>query len=325
MRRREFIVLVGSSAAWSAAARGQTSGPRPLVGFLSAVSRERSARMFGGFEQGMRELGFVDGKDIEIVYRFADGHLDQLPHLAKAIVELNPRVVLAAVTAAAAAMKEQTNTIPIVCPLLGDPIRLGLIESVAHPGGNVTGVSFRIEGLVSKQLELALQLVPTATKVGFLVNVATPVVLDREEINGVAQKAGVTLVPAEVRGPNDLKGAFDALAIAGVQAVVVQVDALFFNERQLTAELAAKARLPTVYGFRDHVDAGGLLSYGVNLAACFHRSATYVVNVLKGAKPGELPVEFPTKLELVINLRAAKALDLSVPPTLLAIADEVIE
>ena len=325
MRRREFIVLIGSTAAWSAAARGQMSNPPPLVGFLSAVSRERSARMFGGFEQGLRELGFVNGKNIEIAYRFADGHLDQLPQLANEIVELNPRVVLATVTPAAVAIKERTNAIPIVCPLLGDPIRLGLIESMAHPGGNVTGVSFRVEGLVGKQLELALQMVPAATKVGFLVNVATPVVLDREEINRVAQKAGVTLVPAEVRGPNDLKAAFDALTIAGVQAVVVQVDALFFNERQLTAELAAKARLPTVYGFRDHVDSGGLLSYGVNLASCFHRSATYVVNILRGTKPGDLPVEFPTKLELVINLRAAKALDLSIPPTLLAIADEVIE
>jgi ABC-type uncharacterized transport system substrate-binding protein len=310
MRRREFIALIGSTAAWSAAARGQMSNPPPLVGFLSAVSRERSARMFGGFEQGLRELGFVNGKNIEIAYRFADGHLDQLPQLANEIVELNPRVVLATVTPAAVAIKERTSTIPIVCPLLGDPIRLGLIESMAHPGGNVTGVSFRVEGLVGKQLELALQMVPAATKVGFLVNVATPVVLDREEINRAAQKAGVTLVPAEVRGPNDLKAAFDAL---------------FFNERQLTAELAAKARLPTVYGFRDHVDSGGLLSYGVNLASCFHRSATYVVNILRGTKPGDLPVEFPTKLELVISLRAAKALDLSIPPTLLAIADEVIE
>jgi putative tryptophan/tyrosine transport system substrate-binding protein len=150
-------------------------------------------------------------------------------------------------------------------------------------------------------------------------------VLDRDEIKGIAEKVGVRLVPVEIRAPDDIKAAFDALTSAGVQAVVIQVDGLFYNERQLIAELAANARLPTVYGFRDHVDAGGLISYGVNLAACFHRSATYVVNILKGAKPSELPVEFPTKLELVINIGAAKSLGLTLPPTLLAVADEVIE
>jgi ABC-type uncharacterized transport system substrate-binding protein len=325
MRRREIIALLGGATAWPFAARAQTPARRPLVGFLSAVSKERNVRMTDAFAQGLRELGFVEGRDFEVVSPFAEGHLDRLPSLAHELVELNPSVILAAVTAAVVALKKWTDTVPIVCPLLGDPIRLGLIASMARPEGNVTGVSFRTEGLVGKQLELALQLIPTATQIGFVVNVASPVVLDRDEIKGVAEKVGVKLVPAEVRAPNDLKGAFDALTSAGVQAVVVQVDGLFYNERQLIAELAANARLPTVYGFRDHVDAGGLISYGVNLAACFHRSATYVVNILKGAKPGELPVEFPTKLELVINLSAAKSLGLTLPPTLLAVADEVIE
>ena len=281
--------------------------------------------MTDAFAQGLRELGFVEGRDLEVASRFAEGHLDRLPLLAQELVEVNPSVNLAAVTPAVVALKKWTDTVPIVCPLLGDPIRLGLIASMARPGGNVTGVSFRTEGLVGKQLELALQLIPTATEIGFLVNVASSVVLDRDEIKSVAEKVGVKLVVAEVRVPDDLKAAFDALTRAGVQAVVVQVDGLFYNERQQIAEFAARARLPTVYGFRDHVDAGGLISYGVNLAACFHRSATYVVNILKGAKPGELPVEFPTKLELVINSSAAKSLGLTLPPTLMAVADEVIE
>jgi putative tryptophan/tyrosine transport system substrate-binding protein len=325
MRRREIIALFGGAAVWPFATRAQTPARRPLVGFLSAVSKERNVRMTDALAQGLRELGFVEGRDFEVVYRFGEGHLDRLPSLAHELVELNPSVILAAVTAAAVALKKWTDTVPIVCPLLGDPIRLGLIASMARPGGNVTGVSFRTEGLVGKQLELALQLIPSATQIGFVVNVASPVVLDRDEIKGVAEKVGVRLVPVEVRAPDDIKPAFDALTSAGVQAVVIQVDGLFYNERQLIAELAAKARLPAVYGFRDHVDAGGLISYGVNLAACFHRSATYVVNILKGAKPGELPVEFPTKLELVINVSAAKSLGLTLPPTLLAVADEVIE
>jgi putative ABC transport system substrate-binding protein len=307
------------------AASGQTPARRPLVGFLSAVSRERSAKMFGAFEQGMGELGFVAGRDVEIAYRFAEGYLDRLPQLAHEIVELKPNVVLAAATPAVVAVRNWTSTIPIVCPLLADALHLGLISSMAHPAGNVTGVAFRAEGLVGKQVELALQIIPAATRIGFLVNVAGTVVIDRAEIQGVARKLGVELIPAEVRGPADLKSAFDTLGSAGVQAVVVQVDGLFYNERQLIAEIAAKSRLPTVYGFRDHVDAGGLISYGVNLAACFHRSALYVVNLMKGARPGDLPVEFPTKLELVINVRAAQALGLNFPPTLLALADEVIE
>jgi putative tryptophan/tyrosine transport system substrate-binding protein len=325
MRRREFIALLGSSAVWPAAASAQTPAWRPLIAFLSAVSQERNARVLGAFARGLGELGFADGRNIEIAYRFAEGHLDRLSELAREIVELKPNVVLATVTPGVVAVRKWTGVIPIVCPLLGDPVSLGLIASMARPGGNVTGVAFRTEGLVGKQLELALQLIPAATQIGFLVNVASSVVLDRDEINSLAHKVGVRLVPAEVRGPQDLEAAFHTLAGAGVQAVVVQVDGLFFNERQRVADLAAKARLPAVYGFRDHVDAGGLVSYGVNLAECFHRSATYVVKIVKGAKAADLPVEFPTTLELVLNNGAAKALGLAIPPTLLAVADEVIE
>ena len=189
----------------------------------------------------------------------------------------------------------------------------------------MTGVLFRTEGLVGKQLELALQLIPGARKIGFLVNVAGPVVIDREELDHANRNLGIVLDTMEVRAPDDLNGAFQSLAKSGVQAVVVQTDPMFFNEREHIAALAATTRLPAVYAFRDHVDAGGLISYGVNLAECFRGAAGYVVKILKGSKPGDLPVEFPTKLELIINLKAANALGVTVPPALLATADETIE
>ena len=172
-------------------ARGQTPAGRPLVGFLSAVSRQRNAKMVDAFEQGLRELNFVAGRDVEIAYRFADGYLDQLPQLAREIVELKPNVVLAAVTPAVIAVRKWTDTVPIVCPLLADAVRFGLISSMAHPAGNVTGVAFRTDGLVGKQVELALQIVPAATRIGFLVNVAGTIVIDRDEMDGVARQLGI--------------------------------------------------------------------------------------------------------------------------------------
>jgi putative ABC transport system substrate-binding protein len=184
---------------------------------------------------------------------------------------------------------------------------------------------FRTEGLVGKQLELALQLIPGARKIGFLVNVAGPVIIDREELEFANPPIGVELLTTEVRVPDDLDAAFRALADSRVQAVVVQTDPMFFNERERISALAAARRLPAVYAFRDHVEAGGLISYGVDLAECFRSAAAYVVKILKGARPGDLPVEFPTKLELIINVKTAKALGIEIPPTLLSVADEVIE
>jgi putative ABC transport system substrate-binding protein len=232
---------------------------------------------------------------------------------------------MVAVTPAAVATRKLTQTIPIVCPLLADPIRFGLIASESRPGGNVTGLLFRIEGLAGKQIELALELIPNMTAIGLLVNVASGVIIDRQEAESACQRLGIKLVLAEVRAPNDLDTAFQGLAKNGVQAVIVLVDGMLFNERDRVAALAAVTKLPAIYGFRDHVDAGGLLSYGASLADNFHRAAAYVVKILKGAKPADLPVEFATKFEMVINLKTAKALGLTVPPTLLARADEVIE
>jgi putative ABC transport system substrate-binding protein len=275
--------------------------------------------------EGLRELGYVEGGNIDVAYRFADGHLDQFPTLAEELVQLTPEVIVAAVTPAAAAVRRLTKTIPIVCPLLANPIDHGLIASMSRPGGNVTGIMFRIDDLAGKQLELAAQLVPALTTVGLIVNIASGVIIDRQEVESAGKQLGIGLVSAEVREPNDLDVAFQMFSNKHVQAVIVLVDGMLFQERDRIAQLAASARLPAVYAIREHVDAGGLISYGVNLAENFRRAATYVVKILKGAKPADLPVEFPNKLELIINLKTAKALGLDIEPTLLARADEVIE
>jgi len=324
MNRREFITIVSSAAAWPLVARAEISTKRPLIAVLSAIIKENNAPL-NDFVQGLKELGYVDGVNVDIVYRFAEGHLDRFPELAAEVVGLKPDVILATVTPAAVATKLLTTSIPIVCPLLADAIDLGLIANEARPGENVTGVSFRTQGLTSKQVELALQMIPDVVKIGYLVNIASGVIIDRQELESTCQRLDIKAVPAEVRSPNDLDAAFQSLANDHVQAVIVLVDGMLFSEREKIAALAAATRLPAIYGFRDHVDAGGLASYGVNLSENFHRAASYVNKILKGAKPGDLPVEFPTKLELIVNNKAAKALGLKIPPSVLVRADEVIE
>jgi putative tryptophan/tyrosine transport system substrate-binding protein len=324
MKRRKFITLLGGAAAWPLVARAEVSTKRSLIAVLSAIARVDNSPL-SAFVQGLKELGYVDGLNVDVVYRFAEEHLDRFPMLAAEVVGLKPDVILATVTPAAVATRVQTKSIPIVCPLLADAINLGLIATDSRPGGNVTGVWFRTEGLTGKQVELVLQMIPDVVKIGFLVNVASGVIIDRQELESTCQRLGIKAVPAEVRGPNDLDAAFQALANNHVQALIILVDGMLFSERKRIAALAAAARLPTVYGFRDHVDAGGLASYGVNLSENFHRAAAYVNKILKGAKPGDLPVEFPTKLELVINNKAAKALGLNIPPSVLVRADDVIE
>jgi putative ABC transport system substrate-binding protein len=318
MKRREFVILVGGTAVtptiWPHLAYPEVSTKRPLVAVLAGVTRREFPT---SFMEGMRELGYVEGGNIDVAYRFADGHSERLPSLAEELVQLTPKVIFAAVTPAAVAARRLTQTIPIVCPILADSIDLGLIASMSRPGGNVTGLMSRIDDLIGKQIELAAQLVPASMRLGLIVNVAGSAIA-RQEVESAGKRLGVKLVSAEVREPNDLDTAFELLSNERVQAVVVLPDAMLFQERERVAELAAAARLPAVYGFRDHVDAGGLISYGVNYADNFRRAAIYVVKILNGAKPSDLPVEFPNKLELVINLKAAKALALDIPPTLLA-------
>ena len=327
MHRREFIKLIGVAALTQGMlpqlAFAQVSTKRPLLAVLAGVTRSEFPV---SFMEGMRELGYVDGSNFEVVYRFADGRRDLLPALAEELIQFTPKAILAATTPAAVATKRLTQTIPIVCPILSDPIDLGLIAGMSRPGGNVTGLMSRVDDLVGKQIELAAQLVPALVSVGLIVNiVGSDVVIARQEVERASNRLGLKLVFAEVKTPNDLGTAFKLLSNEHVQVAVILADAMLFQERQRVAELAAAARLPAVYGFRDHVDAGGLISYGVNYSENFRRAAIYVIKILNGAKPSDLPVEFPSKLELVINLKTAKALGLDVPPTLLARADEVIE
>jgi putative ABC transport system substrate-binding protein len=323
MKRREFIAALGGTAAWPATLVAQVPTRRPLIAYLAVASPEASTQMVDAFLQGLRELGKRDGHDFDIAYRFADGDEAKLPRLAEELVRLKPDVIYA-INARLA--KLATTTIPIVSPLLNNPVRLGLVASYAHPGGNVTGIMSTVDDLPGKQVELARDLIPGLIKLGMLVNVGSPIsVTQRPSIETAAQALNVELLPFEVRAPDDLDPAFQASAREKVEALIVLQDTMFFSYRQRIAALAIAAKLPTIFGFRDHVDAGGLISYGVNVRANHQRAAAYVVEILKGAQPGDLPVEFPTKLELIINLRTAKTLGLNVPPSLLSRADEVIE
>src|SRR5690348_10218917 len=250
MRRREFITLLASAVVSPVSARGENSTKRPIIAVLTAITKENNSPL-SAFVQGLNEFGYTDGVNVEVVYRFADGRLDRFPVLAAELVGLSPDVILATVTPAAVAMRALTKSIPIVCPLLADAIHLGLIASEARPGGNVTGVSFRTEGLTGKQVELALQMIPNVVKIGFVVNVASGVIIDRQELEGTCQRLGITAVPAEVRSSDDLEAAFQKIANAQVEAVMVLVDGMLFSERNRIAALAAEKRLPAIYGFRD--------------------------------------------------------------------------
>jgi putative tryptophan/tyrosine transport system substrate-binding protein len=323
MRRREFISLIGGAAAgWPLAPFAQALDKRPRrIGYLGGSSRAAAAPSVVAFLEGMRAHGYVEGRDIEMDYRWAEGHLERLPTLAEELVRSKIDLILAAVVQAAVAASDATKTIPIVCPLLVDPVRLGLIKSDARPGGNVTGLLLLVEGLPGKQLELVLDLIPGARKIGLAVNPDNLSNLSqRRELETAAAAKAIKIVSIEARTPEDVDAIFPTLASERVDAVIV-----LYSERGRIAESAMAVRLPAVYGFREHVDDGGLISYGINLPENSRRAADYAVKILKGAKPDDLPVEFPTKLELVINLKTARALGIDVAPTLIARADEVIE
>jgi putative ABC transport system substrate-binding protein len=326
--RRELLAAVGgAAAAWPFAAFGQASDKRlRRIGYLGGSSSTAAAKNVVAFLEGMRAHGYVEGRDIEIDYRWAEGHLQRLPTLAEELVRSKIDLILAGLVHAAVAANAATKTIPIVCPVLADPVRLGLIKSDARPGGNVTGLLEWVEGLPGKHLELVHDLIPSVTKIGLVVNPDNVHNLtQRRELETAAGTKDIKIVSIEARIPEDVDSIFPTLSRERVDAVIVLRDAMFYGERGRIAASAMAARLPTVYGFREHVDAGGLISYGISLPESSRRAADYVVKILKGAKPGDLPVEFPTKLELVINLKTARALGLQVPPTLIARADEVIE
>jgi len=327
MNRREFITLLSGAAAWPCVAAGQGAKKRPVVGMLvqGTPAQAKGMRLRQSFLDGMRELGYIEGRDFDIVARVAETTGD-LPKLAKELVQLNPDVILASASANALAAKTATSTIPIVVPALGNPVALGLIATDARPGGNLTGIMPYVKGLSAKQLELAREIVPGALKIGIVKDSTDVKAIGQwDEIEATAPKLDIKIVSADVQKPEDVELAFKKFEAENVGVVVVLQSNLLILERARIAANAAATRLPTVYGYREHVEAGGLISYGVNLDYCFRRAATYVHKILKGTLVADLPVEFPTKLEFVINLKTARALSLDLPPTLLVRADEVIE
>ena len=327
MKRRQFIVG-GAAAAWPLAARAQPVGKQFRVGWLLFPRRDAplSVRYVGDFLAGMRELGYTEGQNLEMIYRFADAHADRLQPLAVELAKLKPDVLVGSATINAVALKKASDTIPIVVAALADPIELGLIESYAHPGGNLTGIMPYVDGLPTKQLELARELVPGATRIGLIDDVTDPKAIPQgREIKAAGEKLEITIIPAEVRTEADIAGAYETFSMSEAEIAVVEQSSMLVNARQVIADTAAAKKLPTLYGYQEHVEAGGLVSYGVNLDWCFHHMAYFVDRILRGSKAAELPVEFPTTLELWINLKTAKALGLKIPPTVLVRADKIIE
>jgi putative ABC transport system substrate-binding protein len=325
MRRREFITLVGGAAAWPLAARAQQPAV-PTIGFLSSFSA--NARFNAAFKQGVKELGFVEGQNLAIEYRYAEGHYDQLPALAADLVRRQVAVIFASGSnAPGLAAKAATSTIPIVFASGGgDPVQGGLVASLSRPGGNVTGVSMIFTELLPKRLGLLRQFVPKAETIGVLVNSNyADADLQIRELQEAAASIQRKITVAKAGGEGDLDSAFATLVQHGADALFTSNDPYFTSLRNQIVTLAARYALPAAYHARDFPAAGGLMSYGPDVADAFRQCGNYVGRLLRGARPADLPVVQPTKFELVINLKTAKALMLELPATLLATADEVIE
>jgi putative tryptophan/tyrosine transport system substrate-binding protein len=326
MRRRDFILL-GSAIAWPLLAQAQVATKRrPLVAWLSGGTTEVAKPFVASFLDGLRELNYVQGRDFDLAYRSAEGVLDRLPALAEETVRLKPDVILAAAVSTAVPARKATAVIPIVCPALADAVHLGLIASEARPGGNVTGIEPYVAGLPAKQIELVREIAPGAQRVGLLTNLRDPKAPPQaQELEAAAKVLEVTIKAVDVDSIEEIDGAMQTLASQHVDVVIVLQTTLLLSLGRRIAELALAQRLPTIYGYREHVMAGGLVSYGVDLRWCYRRSAYFVDKILHGTPPGDLPVEFPSKMVLSVNLKTAKSLAARISEAFLLRADEVIE
>jgi len=326
LKRRDFFTLLGGAAAWPLAARAQQARKVWRIGFLSAVSRESSFRSYAALQQGMRELGYVEGNDFVIEWRSVEGKYERFPEIVGELVRLKLDVIVTGVTAALPALQRGTSTIPIVMAYSTDPVGNGLVASLVRPGGNITGLAGSSDDSSPKQLELLTTVVPNVSRIGLLGNPDTETYSSvLKSAQDAAQKVGLLVVPIEARNPQEIEIAFAALAKERIPAVMVASDAIFFGQRQRIAELALNNHLPTMFSLREYAEAGGLMSYGENIADFFHHAAFYVDKIFKGAKAGDLPIEQPTRFNLVINRKTADALGLTIPPQLYIFADEVIE
>ena len=326
LKRRDFITLIGGAvAAWPLAARAQSA--MPVIGFLNSASPATYSHLLGAFRLGLKESGFIEGENVTIEYRWAENEFDRLPALARELVQRQVAVIAATGGIhSALAAKAATSTIPIVFNIGDDPVRLGLVASVARPGGNVTGVNNFIYELVAKRLALLRELVPSAARVAVLVNPANAqTATTLRDVEAAARPAGLQIQIAKAGTAREIDAAFAALARDRVDGLFVPPDPLFISRRIQLVQLAARHALPATYPVRDFAEAGGLMSYGTNTADAWHQTGVYTGRILKGTAPAELPVLQPTKFELVINAQTARMLDLAVPPSLFATADEVIE
>jgi putative tryptophan/tyrosine transport system substrate-binding protein len=325
MRRREFITLLGGAAAvWPLVARAQQATKLPTIGYLGSATLATESQRMAAFVQRLRELGWVEGRTVVIDYRWAEGRTERYAEIAAEFVRLKVDVIVT-VGGAVAAAKQATATIPIVFAGAGDPVGSGMVASLAQPGGNVTGLSVQSIDLAGKRLEILREIFPDVRRLAIIGNVEyAATVLEMGEAQAAARALGLEVARSEIRRAEDIAPAFEALKGAA-QALYVCADATINANHARINTLALGARLPTMHGVREYVEAGGLMAYGPNLADLYRRAADYVDKILRGAKPADLPVEQPTKFDLVINLVTAQALGLTVPPTLLARADEVIE
>ena len=327
MKRREFIASAGAAAVgWPFASRAQQAVP--VIGFLSTESPGQFAHIVVAFRRGLNETGFVEHRNVGIEYRWAEGRYDQLPTLAAELASQRVAVIVATGgTVAGQAAKRATATIPIVVVIGDDPVRVGLVASVNRPGGNITGVMILSTLLAAKRLELLRDMLPKANVIGALINPtnSTSASSQLKDLETAARTIGTELRIVNASNERDLDAGFATLAQQHVDALIVSTDPYYNSRREQIVGLAARHAIPATYAFREFADAGGLISYGTSCAHAYRQAGVYVGRILKGEKPAELPVLQPTTLELIINLKAAKALGLNVPPTLIARADEVIE
>jgi putative ABC transport system substrate-binding protein len=326
VKRRDFITLIGgATCAWPLAAHAQQAGKLPTIGFLGQNTRSAGSEWAAAFVQRLRELGWTDGRTIAIEYRWGEGREERFAEVAAEFVRLKVDVIVVSGTPAVMASMRATSTIPIVFATAGDPVGNRLVDSLARPGGNVTGLSVQSNDLAGKRSQLLREVVPGLRRLAILGNVGNPfTVLELAEVQAAAGTLGLDVDTLEIRSARDIVPAFDTIK-GRSEALYVCVDGLLSTNRIPINILAVGARLPTMHGTREYVEGGGLMSFGANYPDLFRRSADYVDKILRGANPANIPVEQPTKFDLIVNLITAKALSLNVPSTLLAIADEVIE
>jgi putative tryptophan/tyrosine transport system substrate-binding protein len=325
MRRRNFITLLGAAAAWPLAARAQQPAKLPTVGYLGSATPATQGHLVAAFVQRLRELGWIEGRTIAIEYRWAEGRTERAAEIAAEFVRRKVEVIVTSGTAVIVAAMQATSVTPIVFAAAGDPVGTGLVASLARPGGNVTGLSIQQTDVASKRLELLREVVPGLRRLAILANVGGPaVVLDMREVQATARTLGLEVITSEIQRGEDIVPAFEALN-GRADALYVCIDPLVITHRIRINTLALAAQLPTTHASREFVEAGGLMSYGANFPDLYRRAADYVDKILRGAKPGDIPVEQSTKFDLIINLTTAKALGLTIPESFLVRADGVIE